>query len=438
MFDKDLSRIKSSIVDIGKREEVIGDLFFENEIKVFTELTKGKSHRTLFCYVFDLKKQTHTVNKLYETVLDGRNTLFSELKNHQTLLAQSPDGNYLAIATDNLHKDDDSYLVRVFNAKTFKKIFETTFLEHSEHHFELQDLIIDNEGEVYSLGKQFLDGRQERNNDKPNYKFILFHTNSKNVNPLQIELSALHIESLSILPIGNEIHLLGLYSEEKIGKVKGGCNFIVDKENFVIKQQYKKDLPIEIYRDIYPEGKANRKRENELGDFYINYLRTDKYDNVYLLAERTYTTINSMPGSGMVAGSNYGYAVSEATIYNEILILKFSSDGELEWGRCLYKESSEHSYNAFLKNKNLHIVLNSGKDLKEKRDGRIKISKGIFESKALYDFVFTENGKMEINKILEYKNRETYLPNLGSFFGNQLIMPALDKRKKHFGILKVN
>lgn len=122
--------------------------------------------------------------------------------------------------------------------------------------------------------------------------------------------------------------------------------------------------------------------------------------------------------------------------YDDILILKFNAQGELDWGRSIFKRATSPSYNAFLKNDELHVVLNSGKNLTEKKDGRTKASKGWFESSALYDFVYSSNGDVSYDKIQNNKGKTFYLPYYGTFSNNKFIMMSSARKKKQFMILE--
>ena len=100
------------------------------------------------------------------------------------------------------------------------------------------------------------------------------------------------------------------------------------------------------------------------------------------------------------------------------------------------KKDTKPSYNAFLKNSKLHIILNSGKNLKELDDGRTKTSKGYFETSALYDFVYTNEGELSIQKIQNNKNRTYYLPRYGNYTSGKFIMISDSRRKRKFMTLE--
>jgi hypothetical protein len=122
--------------------------------------------------------------------------------------------------------------------------------------------------------------------------------------------------------------------------------------------------------------------------------------------------------------------------YDDILILKFDKEGNVNWGRSVFKRSTTPSYNAFLKNNELHILLNSGKNLTEKSDGRTKVSRGWFESTALYDFKYSNNGDVEYNKIQDNKGNNFYTPYFGTFNNDRFVVISDGGRKKQFMILE--
>ena len=157
----------------------------------------------------------------------------------------------------------------------------------------------------------------------------------------------------------------------------------------------------------------------------------DNTGNTFVLAEEFYVT-QTYVATGM-NGAGYWTTTYH---YDDILILKFDKSGEISWGRSIFKRSTVPSYNAFLKDDKLHVILNSGKNLTEKSDGRTKVSKGWFESSALYDFTYSSDGKVEYNKIQDNKGNTYYLPFYGTYNLDTFIMMSDSGRKKQFMILK--
>ena len=430
IFDKDLNKVFSKVVESSKKETFVGELFFNDEIKFFTEYASNKTERTIYCHIFNIKEQSLKKVTLFETTVNKNESLFWGKKKRLTNIAISPDGNYVAISTDDIKKDVNSYTIRVFNANTLDIVYTKAYQEDAERYYEHNDMSVDNEATVYSLGKLFLEGRKQKKKGEANYEFILNRITENENKQLNIKLDEDHIQSLNISSINNEIHLLGFFSEKRAGRIKGGCNFIIDTDQFTVKEKRAFNLPGQVYEDLYGYRKAKRKDDKELSGFGVDYVLFDSQGNTYILAEEFYIT------SQYIYNGNMGGYWSYTYHYDDILILKFSAAGELSWGRSIFKRATSPSYNAFIKDDKLHVILNSGKNLSEKEDGRTKASKGWFESTALFDFVYTADGEVSYDKIQDNKGKTMYIPFYGTFENDSFIMMSDGRTKKQFMILQ--
>lgn len=433
IFDSEMNKIYSEVVESSKKEAYVGDLFYDNKIKFFTVYAPKKDERIIYCHTLDLNSKKHLKTTIFSTSVEKKQNLFGSRKNHKTSFAISPNGNYFAIATDNIRKHKNSYTIRVFDAKTEKLVYKKAYQEGENLKFKHNDLSIDDNATVYSLGKLFLSGkRQKKFNGDANYDFVLNKITKESVDELKIKLEDFHIQSLSITNLNNKLHLLGFYSEKNITRIKGGCDFAIDTNSFTIENKKSEALPKQVYEDLYGYRTANRKndKKKELRNFYIDYVLNDSNGNTYLIAEEFYITQTYVQ-----TGTSGGYWRT-VYHYDDILILKFDTVGNLAWGRSIFKRSLTPSYNAFIKNNNLHVILNSGKNLKEKKDGRTKASKGFLESTSLYDFEYSASGDVNYNKIQDNKGNAYYLPFYGTYSENKFIVTSSGRKKKQFMILE--
>ncbi|MCC1483700.1 NHL repeat-containing protein [Winogradskyella immobilis] len=425
LFDKDLNKTYSKLIEISKKESYLGDLFYGDELKLFTLFKENKFDRKIACHVFNLKDKTHKKIELFSATVDKNQALFSGSSKRETGFALSPDGGSLVIATDNIKKNSNSYTVRVFNANTLELEYKKSYQESTEKFFEPNDIAIDNSKNVYVVGKLFLEGKAKKKKDKANYKFILNKISESKVDNLEIKLETEFISSLNINR-SDQLKLYGFYSDKRDGRIKGGCSFVIDENTLNVINKNKNVLPKSVYDDLYGYRKANKKEGKELSSFYLDHILEDNQGNSYLIAEEFYITTQYVSNG---AGGGYWTTVYH---YNDILILKFTSKGNLEWGRSIFKRSTSPSYNVFLKNDELHVILNSGKNLTEKKDGRTKVSKGWFESSALYDFAYDVLGEVSYNKIQDNKGKTFYLPFYGAYQGDRYIMVSSGRKKKQF------
>ena len=430
VFDKNLKKRHSLVVESSKKETYVGEIVFEDEIKVFTVFSPKVKERIVYCHIFNLKSGTHSKKQLFEVNVAKKKYLFSSRNERQTSLDISSNGRYIAMATDNIYKDVNDYAIRVFDAATLELAYTKSYQKHKDKYFKHKDISVNDNGEVYVLGKLYEDGKREKKRGEANYDFILNKITEESNDELSISLDNQHIQNLNISAVDGALHLIGFYSEKRTGNIKGGCNFIINSENFKVSSKTNFELPLDVYGDLFGEKTGSKRKGKELVNFYVNYTFQDSKGNTYLLAEEFYTT-QSYVSNGM----NGGYWQTTYH-YDDILILKFGVSGKLDWGRSIFKRSNSPSYNAFVENNKLHVLLNSGKNLLEKKDGRTKVSKGWFESSSLYDIVYNDFGEVTYSKIQDNKGKTYYLPYFGTYQNDTFIMMSSGRKKRQFMILK--
>lgn len=434
IFDKNLKKTFSKVVEADNDEKFVGELFYRNQLKFFTVYAPEKDKRIVYCHTLNLTTKSCSKTTIFETTAEKNQSIFGSERKHKTNFALSPNGDYFAIATDNILKNKNSYTIRVFDSKSEKLIYTKSYQEDEKKKFEFNDLYIDNTTTVYSLGKLYKNGSSKKNEDgDANYQFVLNKITKDKTSFLLIDIENEHISSLSISNNNNELQLIGFYSELNISRIKGGCNFVIDTNNLSIKRKKMQSLPKQVYEDLYGYRTAERKndKKKELRNFDIDYILRDEENNTYLVAEEFYIT-QIYVSTGMYGGG-YWQTIPH---YDDILILKFNQDGDVVWGRSVYKRATTPSYNAFVKNTDLHLILNSGKNLTEKTDGRTKLSKAWLESTSLYDLEYTNKGEVAYNKIQDNSGNEYYLPFFGTYQSNKFIMMNDGRKKKVFMTLE--
>jgi hypothetical protein len=71
----------------------------------------------------------------------------------------------------------------------------------------------------------------------------------------------LHIQSLVINNLNNDIQLLGFYSTTRAGRIKGGCSFLVNPITMAVVKPENFELPKQVYEDLYGYRKALKKKK---------------------------------------------------------------------------------------------------------------------------------------------------------------------------------
>ena len=424
LFDENLTNIHSKLIETDRKETYIGDIFYNNEIKVFTETYPDRDVKVLSCYVLNLNDKTDRKIELSSTKVDKKLALFLNKKG--TDFSMSPNFNYFSITNYTIHSDEIFYHVSVFDSKSYELIYDQHITRKENEFYSLSEIQIDNNKNVYLLGESFYNEDSPMLKSEKNRHFIVEKFTDKNYSEINLKLQNKYIKSLKIVVNGDKYNLYGFYSDSGLNAIKGVCNISIDMDEFEIIDKNFQDLPSQVYADLFGTDKVDRKNGKELFNFKIDYILNDSQQNVYLLAEEFYITYSS--------GFNYG--VQKIEHYGDILIIRCTPDGKLDWGRSIYKRDNRPSYNVFIKNENLHIILNSGKNLKELNDGRTKASKVFFETSALYDFVYKSDGEEIINKIQNNKDKTYYPPNYGNYVDGKFIMISDSHNERRFMTLE--
>lgn len=423
LFNERSSKIHTKIIETERTETYVGDIFFNDEIKVFTETYPERDTKLLSCYIINLIDKEDKKMELSSTTVIKKLRLFSNKKD--TKFSISPNTDYFSVTNYTIHEDEIYYQISVFDSKNYELIYDQQINRKENEFYSLSEIKIDDNKNVYLLGESFYNEESPKRKSEENRHFIIEKFTGKDYSFIDLNLEKRHIVSLKSVVKGNEYNLYGFYSETGKNSIKGVCNILINSDEFKIIDKNLQDLPSQVYADLFGSGKVDKKKDKELSDFKIDYILNDTGDNVYLMAEEFYISYNYQ-----------NYNAQKVEHYDDILIIKFNPDGKLDWGRSIYKNSMRPSYNAFIKNDNLHIILNSGKNLRELGDGRTKTSKSFFQTTALYDFVYKSSGNVEINKIQNNNNKTFYHPNSGNYVDGKFIMIGDSQNERRFMTLE--
>lgn len=430
-FDENAKGKKIKSIKLNKKENFVGELFYDNQIRIFMVESPSKTKRVLNCYTLNLSTFNCTKSTLLDTTVEKKSALFSGQNKRQTNFSISPNKKFIAITTDNVKKNSNSYDVHIFDAKTLSQLFTKGYYSNTEKYYSSSDMIVDNNGVVFSIGKEYLKGRRERKKAKANYSYVITKIDNDKIVNGKIELTEdEYIKNMSLSFNKENLRLIGYYSQDKVFGIKGVSQFSVDKNNLSILDKKKEPLPAKVFEDLYGYRNAKSKKDSELTSFSLDYILEDDNGNTFLIAEEFYV-VQVYVSNGINGGGYYMTTYH----YDDILITKLDSDGNLIWGRSIFKRATNPSYKAFLKDNKLFILLNSGKKLTDKTDGRLKVSKGWFESTSLYAFVYDVNGNLEHEKIQDNKGKTSYIPYLGNYNNGKFVMYNHSKGYKQVMIL---
>lgn len=424
IYNSSFNRTYSNSEKIERKERFIGDVFYNDEIKIFTESYPDKELKTVWCQTLDLKNNTIKKIQLTTAEVDKRFSLYSNTKGAK--FAISPNQKYLSIVSFTVNRDKIFFHISVFNATTLDIIYEKLITRNENKFYDISDFHIDNDQNLYLLGSSYYNEDSLTSKKGDHHHHVIEKISERLHEKTDINYEDKYISKLKASMINGDYKLYGIYSDKELGNIKGAFTVSVNLKTLDFKNEKFQELPAQVYLDLYGNEK---KKKKELSDFKINYILSDSEDNIYFLAEEFYKT----SGSAGFAGPNGSVGGSSSTPhFDDILILKFTKEGDLAWGRSIYKRAKESNYNAFIKDDELHILLNTGKDLKTLKDGRTKTTKGFFETTALYDYNYSIKGELTIAKIQNNKNKTYYFPKFGSYVNGEFIMISKSNKSRRF------
>lgn len=437
-FDASHNLITNIELDKSKKETIIGSVATEGLVRIFTSDKVDKKNIDVYCRTYFLSSKRVEKVKLYskETGRRRRTSLFtlfnpSPRKYHENFRV-SPNGEYIGFSIDNINSKTTSSLIKVFD-KNLEEVYEREYIKETENLYRFDDFIITDNAEILTAGKLYKDGFKDKKKGKANYEYVIHKVSEADHSYKTIDLGENFIQEVRFAQTGDAIRLLGFYSEKNSFRMKGGISYAFNGTDISNITPKVTPFPASIYNDLYSEGTAERrkKKEKEFRSYYLDYSIVDEDGNAYLTAEQFYITQHTVSN-----GPNGGFTTTTIYHYDNILAIKFDKEGNMVWGRSILKISNAPSYNAFAVDGKLHILLNTGKNIKEKSNGRKKVKKSWLEKSALFDIVFDEQGEETYQMIKENDGRKDfYSPFRGNYDYNTFIMANLSKNKRQFLIL---
>jgi hypothetical protein len=446
IFDVNMDREHQEHIKKTAREYYLGYVNIGNEIKFFTyEKVKLSSLRNIICYRFNISTKTYTREILFKSdYVEELKPSFLQNTGRDINFAASPNQQYIAISANSDSPDYNSYTVHVFDSNTLKKVYQNAFSDQKGKNHDHEQLEINNEGTVYSLGRTFFKGWKNTRNFKPNYDYTLVTITKDKTITTNIPSEDKVYRSFEIYESGDEVRLIGFSRIYHRNDIKTICMVKLAKNDMKLLEKKDMDIPSQIYYDLFRKGKANRKikSKSNLTKMMVDDLYLDSNGNAYMVTHRAQHATSgggggfpmATPTGGGYSYMNVGDGGTEEGEYEHIVVFKFDPSGELVWGRGINRVKQSFKHKAFLKNDQLHVVLTADCKLSPRSDGRMKIKSLILlNERCLFDITFDKAGEINYNTF-SLKNTEGKFYDVTSSFymDGILLVPQATMRKKRF------
>jgi hypothetical protein len=262
----------------------------------------------------------------------------------------SPDETHIMIYSADLGKGendeaqtDTKFHLAVFDSKMEKQWEKDVKLPFDPGVFSVDQLKVDDGGNVYLIGIEYQEkseARTSRREGKPTYTYHLYRyaANGMDVFEMPVELEGKFITDLQADGATNgDVIVSGFYSEKGSFSIKGAFYMSIDGSTHKVKVQKLSEFETDFITQYYSEREKKKEKkqedkgkEPELYQFRLDNLLIREDGGITLIAEQfyiqevTYTSYDPTTHS-TTTHTTYYYN------YNDILVLSFNKDGEMEW-----------------------------------------------------------------------------------------------------------
>ncbi|RLD67772.1 MAG: hypothetical protein DRI84_01525 [Bacteroidetes bacterium] len=231
-------------------------------------------------------------------------------------------------------------------------------LPYADKLFKIVDYEIDDEGNVYVIGKQYKGKAKDIINNQINFNFIIlgYFDQGDEEREYQLKEKDKYITDLR-LAIDNKLNLIcaGFYSGNKSYGAAGG-SFLLKIEyesgEMTTSEYHKFDL--EFITSLHSErkkAKAQKKaskkkakgKEVELVNMDLRRLLLRDDGGVIMVGEQNYYTVHTYYNA-----STKSYTTTYHYYYNNIVIVNYNSDGSIKWKRLVPKRQSQTNSSYYL------------------------------------------------------------------------------------------
>lgn len=243
---------------------------------------------------------------------------------------------------DDAPTSNEKIITEVYDDQLNKLWEKTITIPRPRNQFDVQSIRIENDGTIYIRGAEYQEratARSSRRSGKPDYTYYIYRItdNGGTMKEIPVKLDGKFVtDVIATTALNGDIVLAGFYSERGTYSVKGVFyqRMNSESEEMLANRMTEFDKAFITQYASQREVKRIEKRERrgeeaELFEFDMDNFLLRSDGGGTLVAEQYYMyveTVTTPSGNGQTT-TRYIYHY----IYNDILVLNFSADGELVW-----------------------------------------------------------------------------------------------------------
>jgi hypothetical protein len=256
----------------------------------------------------------------------------------------SRDQSKILIFSDNPDKtaEQESYSLKVFDSNMNLLWEKEDKLPYNAGFFNAEQYYVNNAGDAYIIGTEFMERTVSKRSGKPTYKYhiLAYYDDGRQMKDYELALENKFITDLrfDILPSG-EMVTAGFYSEQGRFTAAGTFYMSIDPITRKAKNTSVKGFSFDFVTETFntrQKKRANKRAqkglEAELTDYVIREMLVKPDGGIVILAEQYYYYVTSYynPQTRM-------YSYTYHYFYNDVVAVSVDNSGNIEWNTRVRK-----------------------------------------------------------------------------------------------------
>lgn len=449
-YSPKLERIQSANLDLrfkDKKMDLEGFSVINGKVYVFSTFTNVERKKSyLFVQSFNEKTLSvrNDLKKIAEFDIDRRRDALTGYYNSRI----SKDENRFLIYYKLPYRrnENEKFGMHVFDSEFNEIWHKQVELPYSDELFKVRDYKLDDNGNVYIIGKLYQEKVKDERRGNVNYSYVIisYTENGNKVNKFPVSLPNLFLVDMQIAITPEfEIICAGFYSESSTRSAKGAYYLRLDPKTNTVKSQSYKDFDFNFITENLSErqkkkaSKKEKKGENvEINNVYVDEIIMRDDGGAVIIGEMYYMYITSSTDTNGRTTYRYHY------VYGDILLISINPDGTVAWTRKIPKHqhtTNDSGYfssyaNLVIGDKIFFVFNDNPKNLLQNDNNRVYSYVGIKRSVAVVVEVDI-NGNVSPKNVIFASKAEGYIltPKYSKIVNDtEMIFYALSRKKEKF------
>lgn len=433
-YDSNLKLIKTFFLK-HKSRVYITNIFIKDDILHLIQFKKDVKTKNTIYYVASssLSDFNFTFKELYTFNRKKYKEFYFEM-NSSVIISKNK--NIFVLNFELKNKKQELHLFLMYD-NNLNNIYQTTFKSDINKHFKLNYIDIDDNNNIYVLGKVYKNNIiKMKKKGKANYHFELYKLNKNYNKNVIINNPEKFISSLFLKHNNDKLNLVGFYSEKNDNHFKGVCRFNLT-DNLIINNTSFQPFSKQFFNDKYNKGNNIKKSKKELKNLEIRSLFLDEEDNIIINAEEFYI-------SNYAVTNQFGSSGQTVYHYDDIISVKIDKEGKIIWSRNINKaqiNQNNGSFSSIVIGGINYIFINTSDKITKMSNNRISFKKTSAKKSNLYVIKINSKGDLVYKKLIDNKDSIVFykvINGIVNFDTNSIIFNGINKKAHQILKLSIN